>query len=113
MDKKIRNRFEDMREYACKAQAFLGDMSLEDMKKDERTYFAVVRAIEVVGEAAAQIGRDALKDYDGVPWNNVIAMRNILIHQYSGIDEKTIYETVTDSLPTIISRLNDILGDTK
>ena len=113
MDEKLRNRFMDMVIYAEKAVEFLGDLNHQELVRDERTYFAIIRAIEVVGESAAQVGREQLQNYEGVPWNNIIAMRNILIHQYSGISSETIFDTVTDFLPQFIQHIKSLLEASK
>jgi len=98
-----------MRDYAQKAIEFLGDLSSEQLVEDERTYFAIIRSIEVVGEAAAQVGRETLDDYEGVPWADVVGMRNILIHEYSGVSVATIYDTVVYFLPDFILKIDTIL----
>jgi len=113
MDEKTHNRLIDMRDYAEKAVYFLGTMSEAEILKDERTYFACVKSIEVIGEAAAQIGRDKLDVYAGIAWADIIGMRNILIHEYSGISPQTIHQTITHFLPEFILKIEKILESSK
>ncbi len=109
MDKKIKNRLIDMRNYSAEAIEFLGDLTYEEFLQDRKTMFSVVRAIEVIGEAAAQTGREPLEVFPGIPWKEIIGMRNILIHQYSGIEMQTVYKTVKDFLPGFMVNLDKIL----
>ncbi len=110
MDEKVQNRLIDMRNYALDAIEFLGDMSEEEFLADKRTYYAIIRSLEVVGEAAAQTGRNTLAEIAGeIAWKEIIGMRNILIHQYSGIEIRNVYKTVKYSLPGFLDQLNKIL----
>jgi uncharacterized protein with HEPN domain len=61
--------------------------------------FAVVRAIEILGEAASQISAETRATHAGIPWRAIIGMRNRLIHAYSEINTEIIWQTVTQEFP--------------
>ncbi|MGB6229896.1 MAG: HepT-like ribonuclease domain-containing protein [Litorimonas sp.] len=106
----MRTRLVDMRDYAVKAIDLLGNLSPEAFASDDRTFYAVIKCVEVVGEAAAQIGRSDLQSLSSdIPWRDVIGMRNILVHEYSGISPETIFDTVTLDFPVLIQALEKLL----
>ena len=113
MDERTHTRLLDMKIYAEKAMKLLGDIDENSFIADERTYFSVVKCVEIVGEAAAQIGRENLIVItDKLPWTDIIGMRNTLVHQYSGINASTVYDTVTNFLPTVINIIDNLLKET-
>ena len=67
--------------------------------------FAVVRAIEIVGEAAANIGDETKARLPGIPWAHIVGMRNRLVHAYFSIDADRVWDTLDDDLPQLISEL--------
>lgn len=71
--------------------------------------FAIVRAIEIIGEAAGKITPEGRAGFTGLPWLSIIAMRNRLIHAYFVIDLDRVWETVTDDLPPLMAALRDTL----
>ena len=99
-----------MRDYARKAVDLMGDLDADAFSTDERTFFAVTKFVETVGEAAAQIGRPELRRImPGEPWLDIIGMRNILIHEYMGINAHTLHDTVTHVLPGFADQVEALL----
>jgi uncharacterized protein with HEPN domain len=107
------DHLEDMLEFATKAREFLGEMSWEEFAADDKTLFANIRALEVIGEAARRIPADTQKQYSSIPWQRIIGMRNILAHNYDNADPRIIYDTTTNFLPTLIAQLRIALDDAK
>lgn len=103
----------DMLEAAEKAEHFVAGMDFAAFKGDEKTAFAVVRALEIIGEAARHIPEPLRKRYPEVPWEDVVGMRNIVVHGYFSVDLEVIWRTVQDDLPPLRASLARILADLK
>ena len=88
-----------------KAQQFLAGMNLEDFTTDGKTAFAVVRALEIIGEASSRLPQDGRDLYPRVPWRIMTDMRNILIHNYDDTDLEIVWRTVVDDIPSLIALL--------
>ena len=95
----------DMLAYAEKAMGFVGSLTPGQLMADDRTYLATVRAIEIVGEAARHIPDDFRALYPNIPWRQIIAMRNILAHNYEGADAKIVHRTATVNLAELVAVL--------
>ncbi len=95
----------DMLENALRAIQFVEGMDFEAFAKDEKTIYAVVRAIELIGEAARGIPENIRAKYPGIPWRDVAAMRNKLVHNYFGVNLEVVWQTIHEDLPLLISVL--------
>ncbi|MDT7044104.1 DUF86 domain-containing protein [Candidatus Nitronereus thalassa] len=84
-----------------KAQQFVRNLSYLEFKADDKTVFAVVRALEIVGEATKNIPDDIRKNYPEIPWKDMAGMRDVLIHDYFGADVETVWLTVTEKIPQV------------
>jgi len=88
---------------------FIRDMSFEEFRRDKKTINAVVRSIEVIGEATKKIPR-ALKDkHKNVPWKKMAGMRDRLIHEYFGIDVEILWKTAKNDIPPLKQLVQNIL----
>jgi len=72
---------------------------------------SLVRCIEIVGEAAAVVSAEGRRKLPDLPWADIVAMRNRLIHGYFQIDLDRVWDTVTDDLPPLITALREALGE--
>jgi uncharacterized protein with HEPN domain len=88
---------------------FVRDTEFDAFRKDRKTVDAVVRNLEVVGEAARFVPDEIRERFPGIPWQDVVGMRSILIHQYFGIDFDILWTTVRKDLPALASALKSIL----
>ena len=96
-----------------KAERFIAGMSYEEFIKDEKTIFAVLRAIEVIGEAVKHIPADFRVKFPDIPWRDIAGMRDVLIHDYSGVDLETVWETIKTDIPRTKPILTEVLGEIK
>ena len=113
MNERDQTYFEDMRSYGAEAIEFLGAGDSAGLSADKRTQYALIRAVEIVGEAASKVSAAARAELPDLPWRRIIGMRNTLIHGYRGMDLDLLIEVVRDHLPSLVSRLDQILGDDK
>jgi uncharacterized protein with HEPN domain len=102
---------QDMLDSAEKAVKFVGEMKYEQFSKDDKTTYAVIRAIEIIGEAAKKIPNDLRKSYTGIPWREITGTRDKLIHEYFGVNLSVIWRTVHEDLPPLAEQLRLILKD--
>ena len=101
----------DILEAAYHAESFLEGVDFEEFSRNTEKYFAVTRALEIVGEAAAHIPDDLKERYPDVPWPQMVGMRNVLIHGYSGVSKAVLWRTVKENIPTLKNAIEGIIGD--
>ena len=102
---------QDICEAAAKAIAFAGDMTYEAFAADEKTAFAVVRAMEILGEAAKRIPQSLPDQYPAVPWRSMAGIRDKLIHDYLNVDLEVVWKTVAEDLPPLLPLIQQVLDD--
>jgi uncharacterized protein with HEPN domain len=102
---------QDMLESAQKAQAFAQGMSETDFQNDEKTQYAIVRALEILGEAAKKVPQDIRRAYPEIPWREISGTRDKLIHDYTGVNLAVIWRTLQTDLPPLIQQLKQLLHD--
>ena len=105
MKREIEDYLRDMLENAEKALSFVHGMDYDGFCADEKAVYAVIRALEIIGEAARQIPDEVRQDNPEIQWREIAGMRNKLTHEYSGVNTKVIWRTVHEDLPTLISLL--------
>jgi uncharacterized protein with HEPN domain len=103
-----KHRLQDMLTAARDARAFAAGKTEADLSRDKQLTLALLKCVEVVGEAAARVGEDTRVKYPSLPWADMVGMRNRLVHVYFDIDLSLLWTTVTDDLPPLIRQLEKI-----
>lgn len=99
----------DMRENANRAIQFAKGMSYETFSKDDKTVYAVIRAVEIIGEATRNIPDEIRTKYPAIPWRDASDMRNKLVHRYFGVNLEVIWQTLNEDLPMLATTLEEII----
>lgn len=103
-------RLRHMLDAAQEACSFAVGRVREDLDIDRQLTLSLVKDIEIVGEAASRISADCRSAYPEIPWQDIVAMRNRLIHGYFDIDLDIVWRTVIEELPSLIAVLDHILA---
>lgn len=92
---------EDILDSIDKIEDYTEDLTYEDFQEDEKTIDAVVRNFEIIGEAVNNIPESLKKRYPEVEWKEAIGFRNVMIHEYFGVDKEAVWETIEKNLPAL------------
>lgn len=98
-----------MLEAAGEAQAFVRNRKRGDLDTDRMLSFALVRAIEIIGEAAARVSPSTQEQFPSLPWPAIVGMRNRIVHAYFDVDLDRVWDTITDDLPPLLAELRSAL----
>ena len=102
---------DDMVTAATKAIEFVDGLSFDEFVSDDRTTFAVIRAFEILGEAAKQVPSPIRKQLPRVPWQDMAGMRDKLIHAYHGVDLHVVWRAIGEDLPMVVTEVRRLLDE--
>lgn len=88
-----------------KIEQYTKGLTLETFENDSKTVDAVVRNLEIIGEAAGKLPEDFRAQHEEIPWNEMIGMRNIVLHEYFGVDTEILWETVTKDISALKNKI--------
>ncbi len=106
-------RVEDILKSIEKINSYLKGLTITQFKKNELVIDAVIRNLEIIGEASKNIPPNVRRSYSAVPWDIMYGMRNILIHEYFGVDTQIVWHTAKKDLPLVQKQLDQILKEIK
>jgi len=104
-----RIRLQHMLDHAREAVLMVKEKESADLGRDRMLELATVRLIEIIGEAAARVSAEGREKFTSIPWQEVIGMRNRLIHGYDQVDLDILWDTIEIDLPPLITALEEIL----
>ena len=102
-------RLVDMLLAAGNAQAFVAGMTPGEFTTDIKTQHAVVRALEIVGEAARTVPEEIRSTHPEIAWADLVGMRNRLVHEYFRVRLDVVWDVVVDEIPPLIEQLRAIV----
>ena len=85
--------------------------SFENLKADDMMYYAVVKNIEIIGEAANLLSSEFVDSHPATPWKQVRGMRNYIVHEYFQIDDVVVWGVVTEDIPIFRQQIIDYLDE--
>jgi uncharacterized protein with HEPN domain len=111
MNNEFLDYVEDILEAMDKAEILLEDVTYDQFEADFRINFAVVRALEIIGEATKRLPINIRQRYPNVPWRGMAGMRDRIIHGYDNVDLQIVWDVVKRDIPRIKPRIQQILAD--
>lgn len=109
MSRSIRLYLEDILTSGVKVRRYTQGMSFEDFQADERTYDAVVRNLQIIGEAVKNIHQEIRLKYSEVEWRKIAGLRDILAHAYFSIEDEIVWDIVETKIPPLLIIVERIL----
>lgn len=91
-----------------KIKQYTDNVSFKEFEQNWEKIDAVVRNLEIIGEAARNLPEEIADKYPEIPWGEMISMRNKVIHEYFGVDEEILWKTLTEDLPALKKQLEDL-----
>ncbi len=99
-----------MRDHAWEAVGFAKGRARPDLDADRMLNLALVRLVEVTGEAAKRVSPETRAKHPEIPWTSAVGMRDRLIHRYDEVNFDTLWDTVTKDLPALLAELEKVVG---
>ncbi|MBO4875891.1 MAG: DUF86 domain-containing protein [Bacteroidales bacterium] len=107
-----KGRLQDIIEYSNNVTMLIDGYSFESLVSDKRTYYSVMKNVEIVGEAAYMLSK-AFKDaHPETPWKIEQGMRHVLVHDYANVVSETLYDTAVNSIPELRKQVEKYLAET-
>lgn len=101
----------DMLDAIEKIEEFVRDMGFEEFVRDDKTASAVVRKLEIIGEASKNIPKSIRDRHEALPWKDMARMRDKVSHEYFGVDYEIVWKVVREKLPEIKPTIRKILEE--
>lgn len=111
MKREVGDYIQDIFDAIDKAIKFVEGMSYDEFIQDDKTIFALTRALEIIGEAVKNIPRDFREKYPKIPWKDMVGMGDKLIHQYFGVKLDVVWRAVKEEIPSLKPLFEKILED--
>ncbi len=112
MPRDYRVLLQDVLEAAANVADFVGAMTRDEFAADKKTLHAVVRNLEVIGEAVKRVPPEVRDAHAHIPWQRIAGLRDILIHQYFAIDVDIVWDIVQNKVPELRRQIEALLSGT-
>jgi uncharacterized protein with HEPN domain len=100
----------DMLDYARRAASAVANRRRSDLESDPVLEAALERFIEVIGEAASKVSVDTRDSWPGIPWREIIGMRDRLVHGYAAVDQGIVWDVASEDIPALAVSLGRLLA---
>lgn len=109
--KRDKGRLEDILKCINNIQQYIKDVSFDDFVSDSMRYYAVMKNVEIIGEAANMLTRNFRKTHEELPWRMIVSMRNVLTHGYANVSDLKLWKTATEDLTPMYEIINRYLSE--
>ena len=92
-----------------KIEEYIQGLSAQEFNKDWKTIDAVIRNLEIIGEAARNMPEEIISGHPEIPWGKMVSMRNKVMHEYFGVDEDILWKTVTEDIPEVKKQIKGLM----
>ena len=106
-----KGRLEDIVFYANNVKKILDGVSYDDFVNDIRIYYAVMKTIEIIGEAENILSKDFIETHTGLPWKQIIGMRHVLVHGYAQVSNVDLWDTAKNDIDPLCQKVLEYLKD--
>jgi len=110
-DRIIIDYLNDILESIVNIRSFLKGMDYPTFQEDIKTQYAVIRALEIIGEASKKIPKEVKENYSWIPWRFMAGMRDKLIHDYFGVDTQVVWKTATEEILKLEKDIKNLVSD--
>ena len=107
-----KGRLQDIIDYSNNVIELIEGVSCDDLAKDKRTYYAGMKNIEIVGEAAYMLTKAYKESHPNTPWKVIEGMRHILVHDYAQVAYQILWSTATESIPALLQQVLEYMEQT-
>lgn len=111
MKREINDYIQDIIAAMDNAVKFINKMTYEKFVQDDKTIYAVIRAVEIIGEASKNIPEEIRRKYPAIPWKDMAGMRDKVIHEYFGVNIERIWLTIKEDIPKIRPSIEKLLKE--
>jgi uncharacterized protein with HEPN domain len=101
---------EDIREFCQKVLQYSAGLTFNEFVEDQKTFDAVIRNLEITGEAARQLSTEFKERYPEVPWRRISGFRDIAIHAYLTIEAEIVWDIIQNKVPELLEQIERILA---
>ena len=105
MSRDNRFRLQDILDAIDRISSYVEGITYEDFLADRKTQDAVTRNVEIIGEAARSLSEQFKQEHSSIPWQDIVGMRNVIVHHYFGILPDVVWDVIENELPTLRSQL--------
>lgn len=110
-EKSPRVYLEDILTSILRIEDYVKGLNFESFSKDQKTIDAVIRNLEIIGEAAKNIPESFSEKHSKMPWREMVSMRNKVIHEYFGVDVSILWQTTREDLPKLKTQIQKLLQE--
>ena len=109
-DRDVRLYCADILDSGAAILEFVKDLAFEEFCNDRKTYSAVIREFEIIGEAVGKLPEELKGSRPNVEWQDIKDFRNLLSHEYFGVDLEIVWKIIEDDVPVLLAAIREIMA---